>query len=260
MGTNALASSIVLACRPRSESAPQVGRREFLGVLKRELPIALKHLQQGNIAPVDFAQASIGPGMAIFSRFSQVVETDGTTMTVRTALGIINKILDEVLAEQVGEFDSDTRWALAWFEQHGFEEGLFGDAETLCKAKDTSVLGMVGAGILAAKGGKVRLLRCDELPAEWDPAKDQRLTIWECTHFLVRALDAGEEKAAKLLAKLGSHSEPARDLSYRLYSICERNKWAQDALGYNALVLAWSDLTRLAGEKKPSADVQGELI
>lgn len=260
MDTNALASYIVLACRPRQASAQTVGRREFLAELKRELPAALKHLQQGNIAPVDLAQAAIGPGMAVFSRYAKVLETDGSPMSVRTALSLINQSLDEVLAEQEGEFDSDTRWALAWFDQNGFNEGPYGVAETLCTAKNTSVSGMVDAGFLAAKSGKVRLLRRDELPANWDPVKDKRLTIWECTHQLIRALDAGEGKAADLLKKVGSHAEAARDLSYRLYSICERRKWAQDALGYNALVLAWGDVRRLAGEQKPTVEVQGELI
>lgn len=260
MGTNALASYIVLACRSRAKDAPQTGRREFMAELKRELPVALRHLQQGNVAPVDFAQAAIGPGMAVFSRFTKVVETDGSRMTVRTALGLINKMLDEVLAEQEGEFDSDTRWALAWFDQHGFAEGPFGDAETLCKAKDTSVSGMVEAGIILAKAGKVRLLRRDELPANWDPARDKRLTIWECTHQMVRALAAGEKKAADLLRLLGSHSQPTHDLSYRLYNICERRKWAQEALGYNALALAWGDLQRLASEAAAEPQqVEGEL-
>ena len=257
---NALASSIVLVCRPRPKGAGVASRRDFLAALKRELPEALRNLQKGNIAPVDFAQAAIGPGMAVFSRYAKVLETDGTPMSVRTALSLINQSLDEVLAEQEGEFDSDTRWALAWFDQNGFSEGPYGMAETLCTAKNTSVAGMVDAGFLAAKSGKVRLLRRDELPSNWDPVKDTRLTIWECTHQLIRALDAGEEKAADLLKKVGSHAEAARDLSYRLYSICERRKWAQDALGYNALVLAWGDVRRLAGEA-PAAprQVDGEL-
>jgi putative DNA methylase len=258
--SNALASSIVLVCRPRQKDVGVTSRRNFLAALKRELPDALRNLQKGNIAPVDLAQAAIGPGMGVFSRYAKVLETDGTPMSVRTALSLINQSLDEVLAEQEGEFDSDTRWALAWFDQNGFNEGPYGVAETLCTAKNTSVSGMVDAGFLAAKGGKVRLLRRNELPANWDPEKDKRLTIWECTHQLIRALDAGEGKAADLLKKVGSHAEAARDLSYRLYSICERRKWAQDALGYNALVLAWGDVRRLSGEQKPAAEVQGELI
>jgi putative DNA methylase len=260
LGTNALASSIVLVCRPRPSGAGMATRRDFLASLKRELPEALRNLQKGNIAPVDLAQAAIGPGMAVFSRYAKVRETDGTRMDVRTALSLINESLDEVLAEQEGEFDSDTRWALAWFDQNGFNDGAYGVAETLCTAKNTSVAGMVEAGILSAKGGKVRLLRRDELPADWDPNQDTRLTIWESTHQLIRALDAGEEKAANLLRKLGSHAEAARDLSYRLYSICERRKWAQDAMGYNALVQSWSDVKRVSDEQKPPQPVQQEFL
>jgi len=258
--SNALASSIVLVCRPRAKDAGVASRRDFLAALKRELPEALRNLQKGNIAPVDLAQAAIGPGMAVFSRYARVLETDGSPMGVRTALALINQSLDEVLAEQEGEFDADTRWALAWFDQYGFTEGAYGQAETLSTAKNTSVSGMVEAGILAAKGGKVRLLKKEELPADWDPASDTRLTIWESTHYLIRALDQGEQAAAELLRKLGPISETARDLSYRLYTVCERRKWAQEAIGYNALVLAWPDLTRLAQEQKAAGPSQGELI
>ncbi|MGB9623961.1 MAG: REP-associated tyrosine transposase [Phycisphaerae bacterium] len=162
-GTNALASSIVLACRPRSSNAPLATRREFLNALKRELPDALRNLQRGSIAPVDLAQAAIGPGMAVFTRYAKVMETDGSAMTVRTALGLINQVLDGVLAEQEGEFDADTRWALAWFEQFGMEEGPFGVAETLSKAKNTAINGLVEAGIVMARAGKVRLLDRKEL-------------------------------------------------------------------------------------------------
>ncbi|GAB6187536.1 DUF1156 domain-containing protein [Thermopirellula anaerolimosa] len=247
MGTNALASYIVLACRPRPANAPQTSRREFIMELKEELPTALRHLQQGNIAPVDLAQAAIGPGMAIFSRYSKVMEAAGRPMTVRTALGLINQTLDEVLAEQEAEFDADTRWALAWFEQHGMEEGSFGDAETLSKAKNTAVSGMEEAGILTAKAGKVRLLRRDELPDDWDPAADGRLTVWEMTQHLVRALEnAGESGAAELLRKLGSRGETARELCYRLHKIAERRGWAQEAVWYNALAVAWPEIARLA--------------
>lgn len=258
-GRNSLASSIVLVCRARPNDAGVASRRDFLAALKRELPEALRNLQKGNIAPVDLAQAAIGPGMAVFSRYARVLETDGSPMGVRTALSLINQSLDEVLAEQEGEFDADTRWALAWFDQYGFTEGAYGQAETLSTAKNTSVSGMVEAGILAAKGGKVRLLKKEELPADWDPAADPRLTIWESTHYLIRALDQGEQAAAELLRKLGAVSEIARDLSYRLYTVCERRKWSQDAIGYNALVLAWPDLTRLAQEQKAAGPSQGEM-
>lgn len=260
MGSNALASSIILVCRPRPNDAGVASRRDFLAALKRELPDALRNLQKGNIAPVDLAQAAIGPGMAVFSRYARVLETDGSPMGVRTALALINQSLDEVLAEQEGEFDADTRWALAWFDQYGFTEGAYGQAETLSTAKNTSVSGMTEAGILAAKGGKVRLLRKEELPADWKPEADARLTVWEATHHLIRSLDQGEQAAAGLLQRLGPISEVARDLSYRLYTVCERRKWAQEAMGYNALVLAWPDLARLAQEHKATGPLQGELI
>lgn len=259
LGSNALASSIVLVCRPRPKDAGVASRRDFLAALKRELPEALRNLQKGNIAPVDLAQAAIGPGMAVFSRYARVLETDGSPMGVRTALALINQSLDEVLAEQEGEFDADTRWALAWFDQYGFTEGAYGQAETLSTAKNTSVSGMTEAGILAAKGGKVRLLRKEELPADWKPEADARLTVWEATHHLIRSLDQGEQAAAGLLQRLGPISEVARDLSYRLYTVCERRKWAQEAMGYNALVLAWPDLARLAQEQKATGPLQGEM-
>jgi putative DNA methylase len=251
IGTNALASSVVLICRPRDESAPLTTRREFLKILKGELPDALRKLQRGNIAPVDLAQAAIGPGMAVFSRYAKVVEADGSAMRVRIALGLINQVLDEVLAEQESEYDQATRWAVAWFEQYGTGEGPYGDAETLSKAKDTAVDGLAQAGILEARGGKVRLFRHDELDSDWNPVSAVRLTVWEVTHQLIRALEqGGERRAADLLQKVGSLGEIARDLAYRLYTICERKKWAKDALGYNALVVSWPEITRLAGQKR----------
>jgi putative DNA methylase len=261
LGTNALASSIVLVCRPRPDDAPLTTRRDFLAALKRELPPALRDLQRGNIAPVDLAQASIGPGMAIYSRYSRVLEADGSAMAVRTALALINQAMDAYLAEQEGEYDADTRWALAWFEQYGFEEGAYGVAETLSKAKNTSVSGMVEAGILAARGGKARLLRREELPTDWTPAGDARLTVWEVAQQLIRRMqEQGEDSAAALLAQVGGLGETARDLAYRLYVICERKGWAQEALPYNALVVAWSDVGRMAGEVRESAPVQGRLF
>ena len=172
---NALASSIVLVCRPRPDDAPLATRKEFITALRRELPDALRNLQRGSIAPVDLAQAAIGPGMAVFTRYAKVMESDGSPMTVRTALGLINQALDEVLAEQEGEFDGDTRWALAWFEQFGMEEGPFGDAETLSKAKNTAVNGLVEGGVIKARGGKVKLVKREELPEDWNPAADKRL-------------------------------------------------------------------------------------
>ena len=209
---------------------------------------------------MDLAQASIGPGMAIYSRYRRVVESDGSAMRVRTALALINQALDEYLAEQEGEYDVDTRWALAWFEQSGFNDGPFGDAETLSKAKNTSVQGMVEAGILSARAGKVRLLRRAELPADWNPTRDTRLTVWEAAQHLIRALEKqGEGAAADLLAQLGGVGEVARDLAYRLYTLCERKGWAAEALPYNALVVAWPELVKLAEEARRAAPVQKEL-
>jgi putative DNA methylase len=251
-GTNALASSIVLVCRPRPTDAPKATRRQFTSELKRELSPALRLLQQGNIAPVDLAQASIGPGMAIYSKYAAVLEADGSSMRVRAALQLINQILDEYLTEQEGEFDGDTRWALTWFEQHQFNEGIYGDAETLSKAKNTSVQGLVEAGILEAKAGKVRLLPRSELAVKWQPDQDNRMPVWEITQHLIRALDqTGETGAATMLAKLGDRGSLAKDLAYRLYSLCDRKNWSQEALAYNSLVISWPEITRLANEMKP---------
>jgi putative DNA methylase len=252
-GTNALASSIVLVCRPRPKNAPKISRRQFLSEMQRELPKALKTLQQGNIAPVDLAQASIGPGMAIYSQYTAILENDGTALPVRTALQLINQLLDEFLTEQEGEFDPDTRWALTWFEQNQFNEGLYGDAETLSKAKNTSVQGLVTAGILEAKAGKVRLLQRHELKPDWNPETDSRTPDWEITQQLIHTLDKkGEIATASLLSQLGDKAEIARDLAYRLYNLCDRKGWTNEALAYNSLVIAWPEIQRLSNNLKSS--------
>ena len=247
MGTNALASSIILVCRPRPVNAPVATRREFIDALKAELPGALRQMQLGNIAPVDLAQAAIGPGMAVYTRYARVLDASGEAVTVREALALINQTLDEVLAEQEGDFDADTRWALAWFEQSGFDEGDYGVAETLSTAKNTSVAGMVEAGVLFSGAGKVRLLRPQELPEDWVPDSDTRLIVWEAVHHLVRVHDKeGEDAAASLMSKLGPNAEAARELAYRLYRICDQKNRSQEALGYNALVQSWPEVARLA--------------
>ena len=248
-GANALASSIVLVCSKRPTNAPIATRREFVAVLKAELPQALAHLQAGNIAPVDLAQAAIGPGMAVYTRYAKVLDAEGKPITVRAALALINQTLDEALAEQEGDFDADTRWALTWFEQVGFIEGDFGVATVLAQAKATGMDGLVEAGIIVSGKGKVRLLQPTELPANWDPTADKRLTVWEMVHQLIRVLEAnGEGAAATLVAQLGSQAETARELCYRLYTLCERKKRAADAMAYNGLVQSWPELTRLATE------------
>ena len=197
--------------------------------------------------------------MAVYTRYAQVLDAEGKPLSVREALALINQTLDESLTEQEGDFDADSRWALAWFEQSGFAEGEYGLAETLSKAKNTSVSGMVEAGILASKGGKVHLLRPDELPSDWDPETDPRLTAWESVHHLVRALEAGgENAAAELVAKIGGRAEISRELAYRLYTVCERKKRAQEALSYNGLVQSWPEITRLAhdgGKSRPQAQL-----
>jgi putative DNA methylase len=261
IGSNALASSIVLVCHRRSATAPAATRRDFLAALKGELPDALRHLQHGNIAPVDLAQAAIGPGMAVYTRYAKVVDAENTPLSVRQALALINETLDQVLAEQEGDFDADTRWAVAWFDQYGFSEADYGAAELLSKAKNTSVLGMAEAGILTSRSGKVRILRPVELPTDWDPATDRRLTVWEMVHQLIRVLEAdGESAAAALAARLGSQAETARELAYRLYTVCERKKRAAEALSYNGLVQSWPEITRLARQAGAPRPEQGGLF
>ena len=250
LGTNALASAIILVCRLRPDDPPIATRREFVDALRAELPDALRQMQTGNIAPVDLAQAAIGPGMGVFTRYSKVLDASGEVVSVREALTLINQTLDEVLAEQEGDFDADTRWALAWFEQLGFAEGDFGVAETLSKAKNTSVSGLVEAGILESGSGRVRLLRPSELPYGWNPETERRFTIWEAAHHLIRLLDQGEAAAAEMMVKLGADAETARELAYRLYRICEQRNRSQEAQSYNALVQSWPEIARLAKEQR----------
>jgi len=259
--TNSLASSIVLVCRPRPESAPLANRKEFIAALRRELPLAIRNMQHGNVAPVDMAQASIGPGMAIFSRYAKVYEADGSVMSVRTALQMINEELDTYLKEQEGELDIDSRFCVAWFEQYGTKEGAFGQAEVLAKAKNTSPQGLVTAGVAQSKAGKLRLLGRAEFSDDWDPMGDKRLTVWECTQHLIKALDReGEIGAARLAAKLGGgRSEDARALAYRLYSICERKGWSEEGVAYNNLVTSWSGIQDQIA-RLPSHGVQEGLF
>jgi putative DNA methylase len=199
--------------------------------------------------------------MAIYTRYAKVLGAEGKPLSVRETLALINQMLDEALAAQEGDFDADTRWALSWFEHYGFTEGEFGVAETLSTAKNTSVGGIVDSGIARSKAGKVRLLKPNELPADWDPTTDFRLTHWEIVHHLIRTLEGGgESAAAEIVAKLGAKTEPARELCYRLYTLCERKKRAAEALSYNALVQSWPEIMRLAKEKAAAVPVQQELV
>lgn len=259
MGTNALASYIVLACRPLEAGASQSDRRSFISELKRELPEALHHLQQGNIAPVDFAQASIGPGMAIFSRHSRVLEADGSAMTVRSALHLINTILDEYLSAGEGETDPETRFAVSWFEANGWNAGSFGDAETLAKARNVSVSTMVEAGIAASAAGKVRLVPREELGG-LEGARRRKVTIWEGTQLLLKELNSsGEQGAAAVVKELGDLADPCRTLAYRLHGICERKSWVDEARALNGLVMAWPELVRLEATVTASPGTGGQL-
>lgn len=264
LDSNALASSVVLACRPRPEDVESTTLRGFLAALKDELPKALKELQQGSIPPVDLAQAAIGPGMAVYSRYAKVVEPDGSDLTVRTALTLINAALDEVLSEQEGDFDTDTRFCLRWFRQFGWDDQVYGRADELSRATNTSVDGLERAGVFWSRGGKARLLKPAELSHAWDPASDVRISVWEVVLRLAKALStSGADEAARLMAAAGQRIDldPAKELAYLLFSICERRGWTQTALLFNGLGTSWSDLSAVArtGGALTPPPVQDEL-
>jgi len=259
LGTNALASSIVLVCRKRPTDAPTISRREFLRELNAVLPEALDEMTRGAggeyspVAPVDLSQAIIGPGMAVFSKYAAVLEADGSPMSVRTALQLINRFLAE------DDFDPDTQFCLHWFEQHGWGEGVFGEADVLARAKGTSVDGVRNAGVIESGGGKVRLRRWAEYPSDWDPQADTRNPVWETLHHLIRALkQEGESASGNLLASAKSQGESARQLAYRLYTLCERQNWAEDARAYNELITSWTGIEAAAGAT-PTEPEQGKL-
>lgn len=238
---NALASSIVMVCRPRPDKAPIITRKEFIKMLHQELPLAIRNLLQGNIAPVDLAQSAIGPGMAVYSRYSAVLEADGNPMTVRTALQIINQELDMFFAEQEGEVDIETRFCVAWYEQYGFKEAPFGEADVLARAKNTATDRLENTGILSASRGKVHLLNRDELDPKWDPSKNDQHSVWMITQQLVRSLlKDGEEGAARILINLNNEEiEAAKAFVYRLFSIAERKGWTDEGVAYNSLIMSW---------------------
>lgn len=246
-GANALASSIVLVCRKRDADAPTISRREFIRELNAALPDALLDMTRGGInspvAPVDLSQAIIGPGMAIFSQYTAVLEADGKPMSVRTALQLINRFLAE------DDFDHDTQFCLHWFEGQGWATGKYGEADVLARAKGTSVSGLTEAGVVASGKGDLRLLKWAEMPRDWNPETDTRVPVWEALHQLIRALNQdGENSAGGLLARMPARAEPIRALAYRLYTLCERKGWAEDARAYNELITAWSGVERGASE------------
>ena len=254
IGTNALASSIILVCRQRAADAPTISRREFIRELNAALPEALLDMTRGGVnspvAPVDLSQAIIGPGMAIFSQYSAVLEADGTPMRVKTALQLINRFFAE------DDFDHATQFCLAWFDQLGWATGRFGEADVLARAKGTSVGGLIDSGVVESSAGDLRLLRWAELPKDWTPEADALTNsgkggtpIWESLHHLIRALNQdGEAAAGTLLARMPDRTEPMRALAYRLYTLCERKGWAEEARAYNELVTAWGSIEAAAQE------------
>jgi putative DNA methylase len=257
--TNSLASSVVLVCKPRELNAPSISRREFVRQLNAVLPESLDQMTMGSgggkspVAPVDLSQAIIGPGMAVFSQYTSVLEADGSPMAVETALQLINRFLAE------DDFDADTQFCLHWFEQYGWDTGRFGEADTLARAKGTSVDGVKHSGVLQASEGKVRLMKWGEYSNKWDPKSDQRLPIWEVLHQLIRVFNAdGETGAAQVFSAVQSKAEAARQLAYRLYTLCERKNWAEDARAYNEVVTSWSGI-EAAASKEPSL-IQRELF
>ena len=255
VGSNALASSIVLVCRKRLADAPSISRREFIRELNGVLPEALDEMTKGSgderspVAPVDLSQAIIGPGMAVFSKYTAVLEADGSPMSVRTALQLINRFLAE------DDFDADTQFCLHWFEQHGWADGVFGEADVLARSKSTSVDAMKEAGVLQSGSGKVRLLKWAEYSPDWDPRTDARTPVWEALHQLIRALKQGGESASgALLAALGGKAEAVRQLAYRLYTLCERLGQAEDARAYNELITSWTGIESAASTAPKPTD------
>ena len=258
IGANSLASSIILVCRKRPADAPSISRREFIRELNIVLPDALDEMTKGAggehspVAPVDLSQAIIGPGMAVFSKYAAVLEANGEPMSVRTALQLINRFLAE------DDFDAETQWCLRWFEQHGWAEGVFGEADVLARSKSISVGGLAEAGVVVSGGGKVGLRKWVDYPTDWDPRADTRQPVWETLHHLIRALkQEGEGGAGKLLGAVKAKSEATRQLAYRLYTLCERQGWAEDARAYNELITSWTGIESIAGTVPEG---QGELF
>ena len=247
-GTNALASSVVLVCRKRPADAPSISRREFLRALQAVLPQALDEMtrgagdEQSPVAAVDLSQAIIGPGMAVFSKYSAVLDAEGTPITVKQALQLINRFLAE------DDFDPDTQFCLHWFEHCGWSPGEFGVADNLARSKGTSVEGVKDAGVLESGSGKVRLIKWTDYPADYDPSRDTRTPVWETLHHLIRSMEKGEGEAAagRLIAALPRQAMGVRQLAYRLYTLCERRGWAEDARFYNSITTSWDAITAAA--------------
>ena len=259
-----MASSIILVCQLRSADASSVSRRDFQRELREQMPDALEAMIGGEtgttpIAPVDLAQAAIGPGMAIYSKYEAVLNQDGSRMSVHDALILINRAITEYLSPDSGSFDADTQFCSSWFDQYGWSTGPFGEANVLAQAKGTTVDGVNTAGVVESGGGKVRLLKWAEYEADWDPTTDNRTPVWEACHQMIRSLNnQGESAAGELLAKMPEKGEPIRQLAYHLYTLCERKKWAEDARAYNELIGSWHAIVTASHEVGHSGS-QAEL-
>lgn len=265
-GKNALASSIVLSLRPRPDGTPTIDRRGLIAALENELPAALRKLQQGQIAPVDLPQAAIGPGMAVFSRYSAVLEPDGSKMTVRSALARINEILDQVLNEQEGDFITTTRFAIAWYRQHGYGVGKFGDADNLARARNTSVDLMARDGILTSRAGRVQLIKPADLGWDYDITADSHISNWEALHHLIKTLERdGIGPAGDFLRTALNRSDDIvdsdrlKELAHLLFRIAEGTGWTKDALSFNNLVTSWPEILDVARAEQKSTSEQSTL-
>ena len=253
-GSNALASSIVLICRRRPASASATDRRGLIAALRAEMPGALRKLEQGGVAPVDLRQAAIGPGMAVYSRYARVNEPSGGEMRVRSALALINKVLDEWLSQMEGDVTADTRWCVEWYKEHGFDSGPFGDADTLSKGTDTGVAALDRAGVLHSRGGKVTLLSIAKIPKDYDPSGDDRISEWKiCLHLAKRLQEQGIEHAAQLMARVRDRIDlhALKELAYVLHSIADKNSWSDTAHIFNGLGGSWQELEDISRRLVP---------
>ncbi len=254
-GTNAMASYVVLVCRPKEAGAEVVDRQRFVSALRAELPHKIRDVQAAAISTIDLGQAALGAGMQVFSSFDRVLDTDGSTMTVGTALRLIAEVQGEILDEFVGDLDRDTRWAMLWYREHAFTEQRTDDAEKLCRTTNTSIESLQQAGIIRARGGKVSLVLRDELDAT-------PTTAWELTQHLVRALTSegggGEVEAAALLRANREAPRPVatddvRDLAYWLSARAVSRGDASEALAYDALTTSWREILDQAAAPEPIA-------
>ena len=260
--SNSLDASVVHVCLPRDTAAPTITRPDFIRRLRAEMPAALATIRAAGVGPTDIQQAAIGPGIGIFSRYAAVLNTDGEPMSVRDALKLVNQVREEIASEGEGDYDADTRFAIDWFVAHGFAAGKAGDAISMANAANLGLADLIAAGVLEAKGGDARLLRRADMPAGWDPRKDKRPTAWEACQHLIRRLEAedgGIDAAAQLFAVLGDLAEPAHQLAFRLYDICEKKGWHAEGRPYNLLIQEWAEIENRAFALRDAPPAQGEM-